>query len=82
MTRPLPSQSDSPTPKRGFHLEWGGEAYLTLDEIWPDGNAPENPTREDVIAVMQRSGSLGRLLQDWNLEVEGVDVDGRDSGMR
>lgn len=65
-----------------FRLEWGGEATLSVDEIWPDGDAPENPTRDDVIAVMQKSGSAYRLAQDWNLDLQGIEVDGKDSGLR
>lgn len=68
--------------KRSFYVEWGGTADLSVDEIWPDGNAPENPTRDDVIAVMQQSGSVARLCRDWSLEVEGLEVDGKDSGLR
>lgn len=65
-----------------FHIEWGGEADLSITEIWPDGNAPENPTREDVIAEMQKSGSASRLCSEWNLQIEGVEVNGQDSGLR
>lgn len=67
---------------KAFYLEWGGNASLTIDEIWPDGNAPESPTRDDVIAEMQKAGSVYSLCRDWNLQIEGVEVDGRDSGLR
>lgn len=67
--------------ERTFHIEWGGEADLLIEEIWPDGDAPENPTRDDVIAVMQKSRSVSRLCSDWNLKIEGVEVDGKDSGL-
>jgi hypothetical protein len=65
------------TDTKTFLIEWGGEACLTVDEIWPDKNAPENPTVEDVIAVMRREGSLSRLLSNWNLDIEGVEVNGK-----
>ncbi len=65
-----------------FHIEWGGEADLSIKEVWPDGDAPDNPTAEDVIAVMKRSRSINRLLLAWNLEIEGVEVNGKDSGLR
>lgn len=65
-----------------FYFEWGGSADLTVEEIWPDGNAPENPTVDDVIAEMQRCRSVRTLCRDWNLDVEGVEVNGRDSGLR
>jgi len=65
-----------------FHIEWGGEAMLSVDEVWPDGDAPGNPTSEDVIAVMQKSRSVARLCNEWNLRIEGLEVDGKDSGLR
>lgn len=72
-----------PSPsERQFHIEWGGEVFLKIEEVWPDGDAPEKPTREDVIEVMKKSGSLYRLCQDWSLRTEGVEVDGKDSGLR
>jgi hypothetical protein len=71
-----PQAERKPSPV--FDIEWGGEASLSVQEIWPDGDAPENPTRDDVIAVMQKSGSLRRLLCDWNLDVEGVEVNGNE----
>lgn len=65
-----------------FHIEWGGEADLTVDEVWPDGDAPEHPAADDVIAVMRKSGSVSRLVGDWNLDTQGVEVNGKDSGLR
>ena len=65
-----------------FHIEWGGSDDLTAAEIWPDGDAPENPTVDDVIAEMRKSGSLSRLASDWNFDLQGVEVNGKDSGLR
>lgn len=41
---------------------------LSIDEIWPDGDAPENPTAEDVAAVMRVGGTSTRVLHDWSLD--------------
>lgn len=68
--------------QRTFHIEWGGEADLTIGEIWPNGDAPEDPTVEDVIAEMGKWRSARTLSRDWNLEIEGVEVNGKDSGLR
>jgi hypothetical protein len=55
------------------------DAHVTAEEIWPDGDGPEDPTAEDVAAVMRAEGSKYRVLFDWNLldyeELE-VSVDG------
>lgn len=48
---------------------------LSIDEVWPDGGAPENPTAEDVAARMQEDGGFHRVVRDWNLLSE-LDVDG------
>lgn len=65
-----------------FHFEWGGEATLSVSQIWPDGDAPNNPTTEDVFEQMRKSRSLYSLCQEWGFDIEGVDVNGRDCGLR
>lgn len=65
-----------------FYFEWGGSDSLSVAEIWPDGDAPENPTIEDVLAEVRKAGSLRRLAQEWNLDIQGLDINGRDSGLR
>lgn len=67
---------------KSFHIEWGGSETLTTVDIWPDGDAPENPTVDDVIDKMSKSRSLRGLALDWNLDLQGVEVNGRDSGLR
>jgi hypothetical protein len=63
-------------------FECGIVAMLSEDEIWPDGGGPENPTLEDVIAQVEKSGSIYRFVQDWNMESEYVTVDGRSVHFR
>jgi hypothetical protein len=82
----MPSSNHAPV----FYFEWGGAADLDVDEIWPDGDAPENPTVADVMAQIQKSGSTPRsVARDWNLEIEEIEVSGpggrqsyTDSGIR
>lgn len=51
---------------------------MTVDEIWPDGDAPENPTTEDVLERMATYGSLFRLIREWSLDADlDVTVNGR-----
>jgi hypothetical protein len=40
---------------------------LTVDEIWPDNDAPENPTVDDVLKVIAECGGATQVIQDWNL---------------
>jgi len=50
------------------HVE-GPSFELNTDEIWPDGDAPENPTAEDVAKAMRDycKGDMFLLISDWNL---------------
>ena len=59
-------------------VSWGGEETLTVDEIWPDGDAPENPTAEDVMGEIRKCGSVSRCVIDWNLDCQGIEVNGRN----
>lgn len=40
---------------------------MPLSEIWPDGDAPANPTEEDVAEAMRNYGSVERVIEDWDL---------------
>lgn len=58
-----------------FLVTLDGSCYLDIEDIWPDGDAPENPTTEDVAAVMRGCGSKLSVLDDWSLVHElGVEV--------
>lgn len=50
---------------------------LGVDEIWPDGDAPENPTVEDVVAQMEKSQMT---IDEWNLRPDRVEVQSVDGG--
>lgn len=49
-----------------FLLNLNVEVDLSVEEIWPDGNAPENPTKEDVQKLLDEVG-LDSLIKDWML---------------
>lgn len=51
----------------GFTLSLDITVDLDLDDLWPDGNAPENPTTDDVRELIRRDGGAHRVLNDWNL---------------
>lgn len=42
---------------------------LTVDELWPDGDAPDNPTVSDVRALIDKCGGLKRTIDEWNLPI-------------
>lgn len=44
-----------------------GAHSLTVDDVWPDGDAPETPTADDVLNLLERDG-LSRGIDDWNLD--------------
>lgn len=56
-----------------FDIYISGTWRLPLDHIWPDGDAPENPTVEDVRALFPWDGDPAALIREWNLIPE-VDV--------
>lgn len=43
---------------------------LTEDQVWPDGDAPENPTASDALEVFEacNPGDYLRTASEWNLE--------------
>lgn len=40
---------------------------LTATDMWPDGDAPENLTADDVAAVLTGGYGLRANLKDWGL---------------
>lgn len=58
--------------RTNFYLTVEADASFSIDEIWPDGDAPENPTIEDVIKKFTENGSVSpmRAAIDWGMEFE------------
>lgn len=56
-----------------IEVTYGGD--LDASEIWPDGDGPENPTIDDVIAELKKF-SPRTIVNDWGLEVD-VTVDNK-----
>jgi len=46
-----------------------GPIELDISEVWPDGDAPENPTAQDVLDLMLLDG-LPYVLKEWNLDTD------------
>lgn len=55
------------TESKRFYIEFSGGYELDVADIWVDGDAPENPTVQDVVDVIEESWSEGRFIDDWNL---------------
>jgi len=55
---------------------------LDIDDIWPDGDAPENPTVKDVLNVIEVCGGPRDILRDWFLDdyltLDVYEVKGKD----
>jgi len=52
-----------------FMLSFEGSCTLKIEEIWPDGDAPKNPTVDDVVKrIKEDARSPGELLSEWLLE--------------
>jgi hypothetical protein len=48
-----------------FRISISIDEQFTKEELWPDGNAPENPTAKDVADLIRNCG--GAKKNDWNL---------------
>lgn len=51
-----------------FAIRIKGEVVLDESQIWPDGDAPENPTANDALAVLDAELGLSDVLVEWGLE--------------
>ncbi len=60
---------------RRFQITYTVDATLDADALWPDGDAPENPTAADVRELIENEGGILRVIDDWNLGGRGFDVD-------
>ena len=54
--------------KSRFRLRYEVVCDLSIDELWPDGDAPDDPAEEDVEDLIEACGGWGRVLVDWNLD--------------
>ena len=50
-----------------FKLSYVVQCELTVDDLWPDGGAPEKPTPMHVRELIRRDGGIYEVLNEWNL---------------
>jgi hypothetical protein len=50
-----------------FKLRYVVECELTVEDLWPDGDAPESPSNLHVRELIRRDGGILNVLNEWNL---------------
>lgn len=50
-----------------FNLSYVVQCELTVDDLWPDGDAPEEPTKQHVLELIRRDGGILEVLNGWAL---------------
>jgi hypothetical protein len=65
-----------------FKISYEMETVLDVDSLWPDGDAPEDPTVEDVKRLIIKHGGIYHVLNSWNLHRHDSDwyVTAHDNG--
>jgi hypothetical protein len=62
--------------ERTFTVRISVDHTLPVSALWPDGDAPENPTAADVEELIENDGGYERIISEWNLDLHGeVDDD-------
>lgn len=78
---PIPNDDEVSKVDRQFAISFP-DVVLNESEIWPDGDAPDHPTPDDVIEQMEQTGSPATVAKDWllieKLEVKRINNFGRD----
>ena len=68
--------------KPSFHFSIEADVSLDVGDIWPDGDAPENPTLEHVLEVIKKAGGAQWILENWNfIDDLGVTISDGKRGM-
>lgn len=49
------------------HFTLRYETQLAIGQLWPDGDAPTDPTAEDVAVLVDRHGGPWAVAWSWNL---------------
>jgi hypothetical protein len=50
-----------------FKIHYKCVSELTVSDLWPDGDAPDNPTTADVRQLIREYGGIYNVLGEWNL---------------
>ena len=52
---------------RGFGINVECYTDLSISDLWPDHDEPENPTTTDVETLIEQCGGILRVITDWDL---------------
>lgn len=60
-----------------FRIDIDGSFTLSVDQLWPDGDWPDEPTEDDVLALIEKEGGANCIIAEWDLDVEArvTDID-------
>lgn len=53
-----------------FLISYEASCELTVAQLWPDGDEPENPTVDDVEKLIAKRGGYARILTAWDIDYE------------
>jgi hypothetical protein len=59
--------------KKHFFFNIEIDDTFEIEHLWPDGDAPENPTLDDVVALIQKCGGPDQVADDWNM-LDGLSI--------
>lgn len=51
-----------------FIISYEMKTELDIHQLWPDGDAPDNPSCEDVRSLIEEHGGIVRVIKAWNLD--------------
>lgn len=60
--------------EKRFTIEINLHHNFSIDEIWPEGDAPDDPTVEDVRALLFKEPHTHRACAAWGLEIRKEDI--------
>lgn len=50
-----------------FHFSIECDVSLDVSDIWPNKNAPDDPTLADVLEAIRKAGGAAQIIRDWSL---------------
>ena len=63
----------------GFFITVESDSFMTYEDVWPDGNIPENPTAQDVLEAMKKDGDKWTVISDWGLNDREINIHHSDN---
>lgn len=54
--------------EKTFEIRISGSVQLSVGAIWPEGDAPDAPSANDVLEALVAYGLLSEVVRDWGIE--------------